>query len=126
MPANRTYPNLPAGFRVAMAAARKEKGWNQRQLSEEIGVIKTLVSQYESGARNIRYEHAKKINEVLNLCYVLPEPDLSKAEPIHRKPRKSRKIKDDPFVIVVEGEAIEVLVYRKVGEVRGSQHLRVL
>lgn len=32
---------------------RKEKGWNQDQLGEKIGVTKTAISYWESGKRSI-------------------------------------------------------------------------
>lgn len=52
---------------------RKEKGLNQRQLAEIIGVSRAAIAYYETDQRTPRIEHAKKLANYFNtdVSYIL-------------------------------------------------------
>ena len=63
----REYDRLGPRFRLieAMVRARKARKLSQRELAEQIGVTKTVISRLESGEHSPRLETAYDIAEAL-------------------------------------------------------------
>lgn len=119
MHVNTIYPNIPEGFAEAMKMGRLKLNMTQRELGAAIDKSGLQISQYERGLRNIPYETAKLINEALGLGLVLPELDRSQTKPIVRKSlHKRHPIESESFVIVVDGEVVEVLTFRRLGKIK--------
>ena len=114
MPSKQKYPNLPDEFRVLVKKARLDLGLSLAAVAKDLGVSTPTVSQLELGNRNFNYERAVQFRDYFEMDYGLPLPDKSKAETIRRERRKHEAIKDR-FYILVDGEIIEVLSYRKLG-----------
>lgn len=58
------------GLGALIRAARLRRGWTQENLAERIGVQKSYVSQWETGARKWPQEHVRNIADVLGLSQV--------------------------------------------------------
>lgn len=108
------YPNIPDGFRNAILKERLARGMTQREVGEAIGLMYVTLSQFERGVRNISYDWAVKIRDFYGMDFDLPEPDASKREPIVRN-RARRPLQTDSFLVVVDGEVLEVLTWRNLG-----------
>lgn len=58
------------GLGALIRSARQRRGWTQEQLADRIGVQKSYVSQWETGARKWPQEHIRAIAEHLGLSQV--------------------------------------------------------
>lgn len=114
MPSKQKYPNLPDEFRILVRKARLDLGLSMAAVAKDLGTITPTVSQLELGKRNFNYERAVQFRDYFEMDYELPLPDMSKAEPVTRTRTKHESVKDR-FYILVDGEVIEVLSYRKLG-----------
>lgn len=116
--AKQKYPNLPDDFRKLAFKKRKELGISQREMAEDLGKkFPSFISQLEIGERNFTYEIAKQFRDYLGLEYDLPEPHPENAEVIIRKRKKAAAVEGESFYIVVDGELIEVMKYRRLGPI---------
>lgn len=113
--AKRKYPNLPEDFRSLVRETRLSKQITLTAMAKDIGVYPATISQYEKGERNFSYERAVQFRDYLEMDYALPDPDISFAEPISRNRKESKPIENEGFYVIVEGEIIEVLTFRRLG-----------
>ena len=54
-------------FKDRLKDLRKHRGYSQSRLAEEIGVVKSTISMYESGTREPNFETLEAIADVLNV-----------------------------------------------------------
>jgi transcriptional regulator with XRE-family HTH domain len=50
-----------------IAAARKARGYSQKDLADRVGVTRGAVGQWEVGTTNVKYENLEKLSSVLNV-----------------------------------------------------------
>lgn len=120
MPVNTKYPNIPSDFSDLVRDKRKELKLSLTDLSNKTGLTRTVINQIEHGTRNCSYPRAVLLREALEIDIELPEPDLSKREPITRN-RIRRVVANEPFYIVIDGELIQVRSYINMGPVKDAQ-----
>jgi repressor LexA len=51
--------------------ARLEKGLTQKELAERLGVVKSVISEYEKGNQNLTIETLDKVASVLGLSFTI-------------------------------------------------------
>lgn len=121
---NRTkhiYPNLPDGFVETMRKERISRGLSCRRLGNLIGKGPAIISQYELGYRNVNYENAVLLNEVLDLGFNLPEPDETARDHIFRQRIAHPVIKaEEEILVVIDGRVLRIVSYRDLGPVRNE------
>ena len=113
------YPNLPDDFRALVRKARIQKGLSQHQLGEALGYGSpaSAVSQFETANRNFSYAKAVAFRDYLEMDYSLPYPSKENTPPITRNRKKAKPTETKAFHIIVDGELIEVVAYRRLGPV---------
>lgn len=76
-------------FGELLREARKNKGWTQKRLADEMGVTVALISHYENGYRTPKPETLEKFSAALDIaifdfeedkCYWNPSKNISKYE----------------------------------------------
>ena len=50
-------------------AIRKKRGLTQKELADKLGVTASVISQYETGARNPKQSTIERLTSVLNCTY---------------------------------------------------------
>ena len=116
------YPNLPDDFRELIVKARIESNLAVRAVARDLGWQPAAMSQYERGDRNMSYETAVALRDYYELDYVLPEPERIATGVIKRN-RKSAPVESEKFKILIDGEVIEVLTFRRLGPVTPATHI---
>lgn len=46
---------------------RKEKGWTQTELAKRVGVVPSMISDYEAENKNMSVDILKKMSEIFNV-----------------------------------------------------------
>lgn len=76
------------GIGEAIRLARRQRGWDQRQLAEAVGVGQTAVSSWENSQRTPDFATIQKLERVLGLSFsaegLSPEAALLVGEAIGR------------------------------------------
>lgn len=94
---------METGLGALIRSARQRRGWTQEQLAEKIGVQKSYVSQWETGARKWPQEHVRAIAFHLGLSQV----DMAVAAGLIDEPMEPYPLPTDPRV----QEFIDLLPY---------------
>lgn len=85
---------METGLGALIRTARQRRGWTQEQLAEKIGVQKSYVSQWETGARKWPQEHVRAIAFYLGLSQV----EMAVAAGIIDEPQDPPPLPTDPLV----------------------------
>lgn len=66
-------------FAENLKKARVDKGWNQGQLAEAMGVSQTAISQFEKGSRFPTPSNIKKFSDILGVSsdFLLGDEDMA-------------------------------------------------
>jgi len=51
---------IPSPLSVVLTALRAQAGWTESELAADLGVSKSLISDYERGKKNLRREPGEK------------------------------------------------------------------
>lgn len=76
MPVNTIYPNIPDNFVTNLKKTRSVKKLSLKALARLVGCHPAYISEVENGKRNVSYERALVFNQVLDMGFDLPKPDL--------------------------------------------------
>lgn len=60
-------PTVPLAFRLAVAQARNEKGWKQKDLAQKAGITLKTLQDFESGKATLPKAIESKIKRLLHL-----------------------------------------------------------
>jgi transcriptional regulator with XRE-family HTH domain len=94
---------METGLGTLIRTARQRRGWTQEQLADRIGVQKSYVSQWETGARKWPQEYIRPIADLLGLSQV----DMAVAAGLIDPPQEAPPQPNDPIV----AELIELIPY---------------
>ena len=57
-----------ATFAERLKSLRREKGWSQQRLADELDLSKSSVNMYERGEREPGFETMEAIADLFNVC----------------------------------------------------------
>lgn len=79
-----------ATFAERLKSLRREKGWSQQRLADELELSKSSVNMYERGEREPGFETMEAIADLFNvdMNYLYGRTDIKIADPIVLKPKK--------------------------------------
>lgn len=112
-------PDVINTFRVLAKSERQRLGIKQVQMADDLGISVSAVSMIENGDRPFSHDMAERVNNYLKLNYPLPKPNLKNTR--ERNKNTSPLIQRHSFVIELDGEAVEVLSYRKLGPIKKAR-----
>ena len=79
-----------ATFAERLKSLRREKGWSQQRLADELDLSKSSVNMYERGEREPGFETMEAIADLFNvdMNYLYGRTDIKIADPIVLAPKK--------------------------------------
>ena len=79
-----------ATFAERLKSLRREKGWSQQRLADELDLSKSSVNMYERGEREPGFETMEAIADLFNvdMNYLYGRTDITIADPIVLAPKK--------------------------------------
>ena len=79
-----------ATFAERLKSLRREKGWSQQRLTDELDLSKSSVNMYERGEREPGFETMEAIADLFNvdMNYLYGRTDIKIADPIVLAPKK--------------------------------------
>lgn len=79
-----------ATFAERLKSLRREKGWSQQRLADELELSKSSVNMYERGEREPGFETMEAIADLFNvdMNYLYGRTDIKIADPIVLEPKK--------------------------------------
>ena len=79
-----------ATFAERLKLLRREKGWSQQRLADELDLSKSSVNMYERGEREPGFETMEAIADLFNvdMNYLYGRTDVKIADPIVPEPKK--------------------------------------
>lgn len=79
-----------ATFAERLKSLRREKGWSQQRLADELDLSKSSVNMYERGEREPGFETMEAIADLFNvdMNYLYGRTDIKIADPIVLEPKK--------------------------------------
>ena len=79
-----------ATFAERLKSLRREKGWSQQRLADELDLSKSSVNMYERGEREPGFETMEAIADLFNvdMNYLYGRTDIKIADPIVLVPKK--------------------------------------
>ena len=79
-----------ATFAERLKSLRREKGWSQQRLADELELSKSSVNMYERGEREPGFETMEAIADLFNvdMNYLYGRTDVKIADPIVLEPKK--------------------------------------
>ena len=79
-----------ATFAERLKSLRREKGWSQQRLADELDLSKSSVNMYERGEREPGFETMEAIADLFNvdMNYLYGRTDVKIADPIVPEPKK--------------------------------------
>ena len=77
-----------ASFAERLKSLRKEKGWSQQRLADELKISKSSVNMYERGEREPSFETMEAIADLFNadMDYLYGRADIKISDPIVPRP----------------------------------------
>jgi transcriptional regulator with XRE-family HTH domain len=69
---------------IEIKTARKEKGWQQKELAEMVGISPSALSLIENGKRQPTFEQRNKISRALGVHFGSPEEEPESDAPPSR------------------------------------------
>ena len=80
-----------ATFAERLKSLRREKGWSQQRLADELDLSKSSVNMYERGEREPGFETMEAIADLFNvdMNYLYGRTDIKIADPIVLAPKKT-------------------------------------
>lgn len=89
---------------------RKEKGWTQSKLAEKVGVVPSVISEYEAETVTMSAQMLQKLSEIFNVSidYLLCKTEIRNIEEI--KFANSGGLETQRFGVDVHGLSVEDLM----------------
>lgn len=124
-----------ATFAERLKSLRREKGWSQQRLADELDLSKSSVNMYERGEREPGFETMEAIADLFNvdMNYLYGRTDIKIADPIVLAPKKPTippgfepmpKMKKIPLIgSIACGEPITAIQNRE-GEIDAPENMQ--
>ena len=124
-----------ATFAERLKSLRREKGWSQQRLADELDLSKSSVNMYERGEREPGFETMEAIADLFNvdMNYLYGRTDIKIADPIVLAPKKPTippgfepmpKMKKIPLIGAIAcGEPITAIENRE-GEIDAPENMQ--
>lgn len=124
-----------ATFAERLKSLRREEGWSQQRLADELNLSKSSVNMYERGEREPGFETMEAIADLFNvdMNYLYGRTDIKIADPIVLAPKKPTippgfepmpKMKKIPLIgSIACGEPITAIQNRE-GEIDAPENMQ--